>query len=384
MSKIPALSFLPEISFIENDTLKDIKTRLIENFEKRYQELTGEKVTLSEADPNRLILYAAALELYQIEQSIDKAGKMNLLTYAYGGYLDHMGVLKNVVRNPSEYATVTMRYVLSEAQTSVIGIPEKSRVVTGNNLYFYSTEYAEIPVGELYVDVPMICETKGECGNHFQVGEIVTMVDPIEYIDHVTNVTESSGGCETESDDSMTERIYLAPSEFAVAGPEDAYKYWAKTYSPLVGDVKVIGTMEAVVDIRVIQTDGSMPSEEMIQGILGILSDRTIRPLTDMVQVSAPEQESFTIDVAYWINRSDRNNAAAIKEKVEQAIDEYEKWQQIKIARDINPSFLISKMMAAGAKRVQVNHPVYKEVPEISIARLQGEKKVVYGGIEDD
>lgn len=45
-------------------------------------------------------------------------------------------------------------------------------------------------------------------------GEIDILVDPIPYMKEVTNISESTGGTDVEGDDSLTRRIYLAPSAF--------------------------------------------------------------------------------------------------------------------------------------------------------------------------
>jgi hypothetical protein len=75
---------LPDVSFTDNDTLKAMQTRLIANYEARYKELTGKEISLAPADPMRILLYAVALDLYQIEQYVERAGKQDLLKYSYG------------------------------------------------------------------------------------------------------------------------------------------------------------------------------------------------------------------------------------------------------------------------------------------------------------
>ena len=42
-----------------------------------------------------------------------------------------------------------------------------------------------------------------------------------------------------ESDDSLRERVYLAPAGFSTAGASDSYIYWAKSFSSAVSDVVV-------------------------------------------------------------------------------------------------------------------------------------------------
>ncbi|MFQ8778360.1 MAG: baseplate J/gp47 family protein [Roseburia sp.] len=88
---------------------------------------------------------------------------------------------------------------------------------------FYTMEDAEIPAGEAYVDVQIKCASTGEATNAYNAGEINQMMAPIAYIGSVANVSKTEGGSDAESDEDLAERIYLAPSEYSTAGPEDAY-----------------------------------------------------------------------------------------------------------------------------------------------------------------
>ena len=53
------------------------------------------------------------------------------------------------------------------------------------------------------------------------------------------------------------------------------------------------------------------------------------------------------------------------------------------MGRDINPSHLISLVMAAGAKRVDVRSPVFTVVEESAVAQVE-EIAVLNGGIENE
>ena len=63
---IQSVKDLPEVSFIDNDTLEAMKTRMVANFESEWKRITGQEITLSPSDPNRIMLYAIALELYPV------------------------------------------------------------------------------------------------------------------------------------------------------------------------------------------------------------------------------------------------------------------------------------------------------------------------------
>lgn len=113
------------------------------------------------------------------------------------------------------------------------------------------------------------------------------------------------------------------------------------------------------------------------------LSQPSIRPLTDQIEVKAPELMSYDLEVKYFINQSDSNRAISIKTRVEEAIRRYEIWQRSKMGRDINPNELIRLILAAGAKRAEIVSPNFTVVGAESVASLHSET-ISYGGLEDD
>lgn len=80
-----------------------------------------------------------------------------------------------------------------------------------------------------------------------------------------------------------------------------------------------------------------------------------MRPLTDIVTVSMPEEDPFEIDLTYYINRNSQASTSIIERDTRAAVEEYIQWQTGKMGRDINPSYLIQLIMAAGVKRVEVS-----------------------------
>ena len=379
-----ALASTPDISFIDGRTIEDVRSEMVADYEAFMTQAGGKPYTLGRAAPHRMELYAAAAQIYQAMQCIDRGGKVNLLKYSYGGFLDNLALIKGPTRNPAAAASTTVRFTLSAQRAFVVSIPAGTRVSMDGSVYFATDVYAEIPAGSLTADVTATCTTAGAAGNGYQPGELATLVDPVPYVASVQNVTPTAGGTDAESDDDYKERVYLAPGAYSTAGPEDAYRYHAMSYSAAVGDVETQSNQAAgTVDLVFVLTDGSDPGPEMIQGMLDHLSARLRRPMTDLVHVSAPQKVAYTIDVTYWINRSQAAQAVAIQQAVTQAVEEYKTWQRT-IGRDINPSKLHELMMKAGAKRLEITAPVYTAVSKIKIAALEGDAVVRYGGLEDD
>lgn len=379
-----AIKNLPDISFIDNKTIDQVRQEMVADYESFISEATGQTVTLERSSVHRMELYAAAAQIYQAMQYIDRQGKQNILKYSYSDFLDNLAIFKGVTRNPATPATTTLRFTLSAVRDTATGIPQGTRVSTAGATYFATDVYAEIPAGSTAVDVPATCTVAGTDGNGFAAGELATIVDPIPYVASVTNTTATEGGAEIESDDDLAERVFLAPGAYSTAGPEDGYLYHAKAYSAAIGDVVATSNQEAgTVDIVFIMADGSTPGEEMIEGLEGYLQGKTIRPMTDLVRVAAPQEVTYTINLTYYINRSDSAKAVTIQAAVAQAVADYQTWQRA-IGRDINPSQLIRMVMDAGAKRVSVTAPTYTTVAATKVSALQGEATITYGGLEDD
>lgn len=384
MPDFSAVKNAPDISFIDNKTIEDVRDEMVADYEEYMTKATGQTVTLPRSSPHRGVLYAAALQIYQAFQYIDRAGKQSLLKYSYSDFLDNLGLLKGVTRSPATAAVTTLRFTVSAVRQVATAIPKGTRVSAGGSVYFATDEYAEIPAGGSTVDVPATCTDTGTEGNDLAAGDLTTMVDPLPYMASVTNTTATEGGADVESDDDLAERIYLAPGAYSTAGPEDGYLFHAKQFNPSIGDVVATSNQAAgTVDIVFIMSDGKTPGTEMINGLKEYLNGKTRRPMTDLVNVSAPAEVTYTVDLTYYINRSDSARAVAIQEAVQTAVADYLTWQRT-IGRDINPSKLVALVMAAGAKRVTVTAPTYTTVDAIKVSALSGSPTISYGGLEDD
>lgn len=384
MPEISALKNLPDVSFIDGATVEDIRREMVADYEAFMSEATGKPMTLDRASPHRMELYAATAQIYQAMQYIDRAGKRNLLKYSYSDFLDHLAAFKGLTREPAAAAATTLRFILSAVRPAATGIPAGTRAAVPDwSVYFETTKYMEIPAGAMAVDVPASCTETGAAGNGLPTGKLSVLVDPIPYMASVSNITVTAGGAEVESDEHLAERIYLFPGSYSTAGPEANYQYHAKKFNVNVGDVVVVSEQAAgTVDIYFLMIDGTKPPEEMIAGMQDYLRDNNIRPMTDLVRVAAPEEIEYSIDISYYINRSDGERAVTIQEAVTAAVANYTAWQRA-IGRDINPDKLRELVMAAGAKRVEVTAPVRQVVDAKAVAVLTGQT-VHYGGLEDD
>ena len=80
----------PDVSFIDNKTIDDVRGDMVADFEAFMLQATGSKVSLGRASVHRMILYSAAAQIYQAMQYVDRAGKQSLLKYSYSEFLDNL------------------------------------------------------------------------------------------------------------------------------------------------------------------------------------------------------------------------------------------------------------------------------------------------------
>ena len=224
----------------------------------------------------------------------------------------------------------------------------------------------------------------GSRGNQYDIGDIKTIVDPVPYIDRGWNTTKPENGFDQEEDDpSYRERIYIAPASYSTAGTEDSYEYFIRKYNPDITDIRITVPEDCVVRIRYLLRGGVVPGEESMNGLLEYLSAKERKVLCDKLEVVAPEQVSYKLNLKYYINQSDKNRSDVIQKQVDLAIEEYILWQRNRMGRDINPDMLRNKIIGAGAKRVEVVSPEFTVIDSDSVAVVIA-KQVSYGGLEND
>ncbi len=367
---------IADVEFVNTDT-NTIKAAVINE----YESLAGR--TLAAGDPIRLFLESIAFVIAQQDAVINYTGKMNLLKYATGAYLDQLGVLVGCTRLTASKAKTTVLITLSAAQNFSVLIPSGTRISAGEDVFFAMTENTIIAAGELTANVIAECTVAGSVGNNYVVGQLKTIVDPIAYVASMVNISESTGGDDVEDDESYRERIRNAPESYSCAGPEGAYEYYAKTASALIIDVDVSSPAAGKVNVVPLLEGGKLPGTEMLEAVKTVVNAEKVRPLTDEVTVKAPTPVNYNVKASYYISGDDMANTAVIQTKVNSAVDGYLLWQRSKLGRDINPSELITRVVNAGAKRVTVTEPVFKILDTAEIAQ-EGTVAVTFGGVDVD
>lgn len=328
-------------------------------------------------DERRIFSEALVALVVSIYNDVNEACRNKMLAYASGEILDALGERTNTRRLEASRAGTVIRFSMNSALNKDILIPVGTRVTPDSNIYFETMQTAVIEAGSKYVDIPSKSETAGTRGNGWAAGTINQLVDIVQYIDNVTNTTESSGGSDGESytqegDNSYRERIRLSVAKFTTAGPKESYRYYALSANSTIQDVVVTSPVPGKVLITAICKGGELPGETILQQIKDVCSADDVRPMTDLVVVSAPERIAYTLSFKYYTTAEDEKLCMEAIEGAGGAIDQYLDWQDTKLGRDVNPDKLralcLSPTNGTGCIRLDITSPSRIVVPENKIA----------------
>ena len=160
--------------------------------------------------------------------------------------------------------------------------------------------------------------------------------------------------------------------------------FWARSASQLISDVGVYSPAPGEVNIYPLLKNGDIPGQEILDLVLTACDADTVRPMTDLVTVLAPEPVPFSLDVTWYLERKKATSVSGISTAVGRAVQDWLSWQRAELGRDINPSELIRRLVETGAKRVEVNSPAFTPLVFNQVAVCPDSEAVVtFGGIED-
>lgn len=373
----------PDIQFVETD-VETIINSMIALYELMYEEMTGKKKKVYPASPERLFISWCAEIVVQQRVLIEETAKKNVPRYAEGEYLDSLAELfHDIERLPAEPARATFRCCISEPQQQSVYVPGGTRITFDGEITFATLEELEITAGQSYGDVVAECQTAGTVGNDLAPGQVTEIVDVYDYFLSVENITKTTGGSDEETDADYYYRMRESMESFSTAGPVNGYIYFAKSVSSAIADIAATSPEAGVVDVRVLLKDGQEATETILKQIEEELNAKDVRPMTDIVTVSVPDEDIFNIDLTYYIERNTQASNTIIAQEAAAAVEKYISWQTEKMGRDINPSKLVEMLMAAGVKRIDVREPVFSVVEETHVAKL-GKQNVINGGNENE
>ena len=231
--------------------------------------------------------------------AMNDAARQKMLRYARGEVLDALGERVDVIRMaPTEAATV-LRFSMNSAIEENVIIPAGTRVTSDNTRYFATTQTAVIEAGDLFVDVEAVSEGGGTMYNDIAIGSVNVLVDLIAFIDSVSNIEITAGGADEEDDDSLRERIRVAPSKLSTAGPVNGYRYWAMSADTSIADVSVKSDEETI--SRILEVNGGKAykggSDLIAESLVVFLPDGTTPAISGTDYNATYEDDLLTIEL---------------------------------------------------------------------------------------
>lgn len=372
---------MADFDFVETDSAK-IYTAIIGNLMDYCNE------PLYPGDERRIFGEGLVMVLTALYSEFNDAMKQRTLRYARGTVLDAIGERYGVERAAPSNASAVFRFTVSSSQLENIIIPAGTRITSDGYVYFATQETAVLPAGDSSVDVNCACVSGGSAYNGYTEGSISTLVDLIPYISSAVNVTATSGGDDgepytEEGDNKYRERIRLSPASLSTAGPESAYRYFALSADPEIVDVAIVCPENEpnTVNIYPLMVGGNLPDEATLQKVVDALAD-DVRPMTDKVQVFAPEVVPYSVEIKYYCTKDDEATTIQTIEGDGGAIDKYNEWQTAALGRSINPDqlrrFLLAPTEGTGALRVEVVSPSFTALSKSQVAKLSGSPVVTH------
>lgn len=280
----------------------------IKSFEEIVRDMLakiGARSPLSNFNPGSVIrtlvevIAFAIAELYGLVAAVIKQG---FLATATGFWLDLKVREYGLTRKPAIMTRGMVTFGRRRALGTNVTIPAGVIVTTltdqnGRQFRFVTTEAVVLQSGQAEVLVPVQAEKSGAAWN-VGAGAIQKLTVYVSGIDYVRNDGGwiTAEGADTETDEELRRRGFLAWAELARGGTRDAYISWALSV-PGVKNAFVDDTLprgQGTVDVYVISTAG-LPTAALVAQVQGVVDAN--RPITADVLVKAPTVRWIALDL---------------------------------------------------------------------------------------
>lgn len=198
----------------------------------------------------------------------------------------------------------------------------------------------------------------------------------------VTPANDATGaGAVYETDDSFRARIVLGPEGFSVAGPELAYVKHAKDASGLVLDASATSPAPGEVVVSVLSSLGDgTASSALLDQVRAIVTDKSIRPMGDLVSVASANQRTFALVARIWTFAGP--DPALVLTAANAKLARYLSDSR-KLGRDITMSGLYAALTVEGVQRVEIASPAASIICDLTQAALCISIDVKHAGYDE-
>lgn len=184
-----------------------------------------------------------------------------------------------------------------------------------------------------------------------------------------------------ESDDSLRERAMMGPEGFSVAGPAGAYVKFAREASPLVLDASCVSPKAGEVLVSVLSREGDgSAAPALLERVMAVVSDDSVRPLTDHVLVRSAEIIGFEVEAR--IKTFAGPDSQVVMAEARRRLEDYLA-RSFRLGRDITRAALIAALCPDGVQDVDLQSPAASIiVTPLQAARCTG-ITLVYDGLAE-
>lgn len=195
-----------------------------------------------------ITILAEEMSTYSTSGALAAGG--GLLGYSAGDWLTLLAFCNyGVTRREATSGTCTLQ--LTNAATSAytldVGLVRALDPDKGST--YLNTTGAFLPANGAHVSIELIAEEPGAASNA-EIGQITALATPLQGVT-VTNLTASIGN-DGESDAELVARCRESMARAAIAGPADAYSYYAKT------TFRPDGSSAGVTKTKIVQGNGTI------------------------------------------------------------------------------------------------------------------------------
>lgn len=349
---------LTQIEFVSEDA-----AQILADTKAYFEQLLGRSI--APADVEQLLINGLVYRELLVRSQINEAARQNLVAFARGAALELLGQLVGVSRLPASNSLCTIEFALVDGHNGVV-IPQGLRVQSmDGKIIFQTIEETTCPVGTLTTQILCQAVDPGTIGNDYAINKINIILDPQAFISTAQNIDITKGGADEETDDALRQRIKLAPSVFSVAGPDDAYKYFAKSANPSIVDVAVTSPNPGEVHLAPLLDGGQMPTPEILDSVQAICSAKKVRPLTDTVITEAPTKIDYAIvvDITLLTDAVQASTQSAIQNTLQAYIDA----RKNRLGLDVIRSKIASLASIAGVYDANVTSPAVNIVADANV-----------------
>ncbi len=235
----------------------------------KYTELSG--ITPDEYSDIAIRLRVLAGEVYSNLVETQWLKRQMFVSTAEGEYLDLHAQERGILRRGASPSVGKVTFSVSEAPLVNINIPKGTIVAeSGSLLRFETTADTVIYAGDTSATASVRSMENGKKYNVMK-GSISVMVTPPSGVESVTNTEDFSGGCDSESDEHLRERI-ISSIKAPVNSTNCAY------YKALAESVEGVSSAGVVprgrgagtVDVY-IASDGSVSADNTVNAVSKLL-----------------------------------------------------------------------------------------------------------------